>query len=481
MSEMETERTRVAILDPQPSFHRFFESVIDVARYRLSSFLNCAEFERSAERPTFDLVICDVEFFNAILLNSSSEGGDSAARSPRIIVTAVAGGVTKAVECMKRGALDFLLKPTSANRMLEALRDAVPPPVAAASRKLRRSVRNGSPTLIANSAPMIRVSEAIERYARSNEPVFVFGETGTGKEMTAQRVHEASDRAGRPFVALNCAAIPPTLIESEIFGHVKGAYTGATTERLGAAGRANGGTLFLDEICEMDISLQSKFLRFCQEGSIRKVGSDRDENVDVRFICATNKDPALEVAAGRFRQDLLYRLDVLRIDLPSLRQRGLDVLVLAEHFIAKLAADHGREPPRLTPAAKLALMEHDWPGNIRELQNVLKRAIAMSDAFEIGPEQIVARNTIITEPHPLRTFSSDPVTQFTQQPRKYGPDSMQLNIMRPFDDVERDILEKVIELSGGSIPKAAHILSLSPSTIYRKQAQWKTGDVDKAS
>ena len=226
---------------------------------------------------------------------------------------------------------------------------------------------------------MAEVYEQIRRIAPSRAPVFVTGESGTGKEVTAQALHDRSGREASRFVALNCGAIPKDLIESEIFGHVKGAFTGATEDRTGAAELADGGTLFLDEICEMDLALQTKLLRFIQTGEVRRVGDTRIRQVDVRFVCATNRDPLADVAAGRFREDLYYRLCVLPIHLPPLRERGEDVLALARAFLARFAEEEGRHFHGFDIAAEKIIQAFPWPGNVRQLQNVMRRLVVMHD------------------------------------------------------------------------------------------------------
>jgi len=229
------------------------------------------------------------------------------------------------------------------------------------------------PGFVGNSGVMQSVYKMIENVADSNAAVFITGESGTGKEVTAQAIHKVSQRRDAPFVAINCAALPENLIESEIFGHVKGAFTGAQQSRKGAASQAHGGTLFLDEICEMDISLQAKLLRFLQTGQIKRVGSDWSEDVDVRIVCATNRNPIVEVAEKRFREDLFYRLDVLSIELPPLSHRGNDVIVLAESFLQTYTDEEGKAFKSISEATKEMMLNYHWPGNIRELQNTIRK------------------------------------------------------------------------------------------------------------
>jgi two-component system repressor protein LuxO len=298
------------------------------------------------------------------------------------------------------------------------------------------------------------VYRVIEAAAPSRATVFVTGESGTGKELAAHAVHRLSPRAAGPFVPINCAAIPRELIESEIFGHVRGAFTGAVADRQGAAQAADGGTLFLDEICEMDLALQGKLLRFVQTGQFQPVGSTRLVSVDVRFICATNRDPMAEVKAGRFREDLYYRLHVVPLRLPPLRERGEDVILLAEAFLARAAKEEGRRFVRLAPDAKAALLAHSWPGNVRELENAIRSAVVLADGEELTAEMLPA--AVRAGPRPARQVESAPPTE----------------PIRPLAEVEREAIERALRATGGNVPRAAAALGISPSTLYRKRASW---------
>jgi two-component system repressor protein LuxO len=301
---------------------------------------------------------------------------------------------------------------------------------------------------------MQAVYRVIEAAAPSRATVFVTGESGTGKELAASAVHRLSPRAAGPFVPINCAAIPRDLIESEIFGHVRGAFTGAVADRQGAAQAADGGTLFLDEICEMDLALQGKLLRFVQTGQFTPVGASRPVSVDVRFVCATNRDPLAEVKAGRFREDLYYRLHVVPLRLPPLRERGEDVILLAEAFLARAAAEEGRRFRRLSPDAKAALLAHSWPGNVRELENAIRGAVVLADGEELTAEMLPAS------------------VRLSPPSRRAPPPAADPSAILPLAEVERRAIEAAIAACGGNIPRAAAALGISPSTLYRKRAAW---------
>ncbi len=298
-----------------------------------------------------------------------------------IVITANAS-VNTAVEAMREGAVDFLMKPFNRARLTVTLANCLEKRALAAElRSIKGQLgRDRFFGFIGASAAMQAVYRTIEAVATSKASVFVTGESGTGKELAAEAVHRASPRRTKPFIALNCGAIPRELLESEIFGHVKGAFTGATDNRVGAAKAADGGTLFLDEIGEMPLDMQVKLLRFVQTGTFTPVGASRVEKVDIRFVCATNRDPVLEVQEGRFREDLFYRLYVVPIELPPLRARGDDVVLIARQFLADFAKEEGRRFQSFAPDVEWLMLSYRWPGNVRQLQNVIRNIVVLHDA-----------------------------------------------------------------------------------------------------
>jgi len=391
-----------------------------------------------------------------------------------IVITAN-GSVNTAVDAMRAGAYDFLIKPFPTEKLLTTVKNALKRThVTKAVKVLKKELSPISvPGFVGESAPMQAVYKMIENIANSNAAVFITGESGTGKEVTAQAIHKVGDRRNSPFVAINCAALPENLIESEIFGHVKGAYTGAQEARKGAASQAHGGTLFLDEICEMDINLQAKLLRFLQTGQIKRVGSDWSEDVDVRIVCATNRNPVVEVAEKRFREDLFYRLDVLSIDLPPLSQRGKDVILLGESFLKTYASEEGKQFKSISTEAQDMMLNYHWPGNIRELQNIIRKAMVVHDGVELEPHMIklnMSRRSTDKGEYQLIGLAS-PEKKYT--PSDSLKTTLTIDIHKPMDIIERDIIEAVIQSCNGSIPKASQILQLSPSTIYRKRETWE--------
>ncbi|WP_055038894.1 sigma-54-dependent transcriptional regulator [Blastochloris viridis] len=373
-----------------------------------------------------------------------------------VIAASRSGSVSLAVAAMRAGADDVVVKPFAPADLVRRLTTLLAVAQAPASRPAGHGAaapERSFEGFIGASSAMREVFDQIVRIAPSKAPVFVTGESGTGKEVTAEAIHARSPGAGGPFIALNCGAIPKDLMESEIFGHVRGAFTGAHEDRPGAAELADGGTLFLDEICEMDLGLQSKLLRFIQTGELKRVGDGRTRSVDVRFVCATNRDPAVEVAIGRFREDLYYRLHVLPIHLPPLRARGEDVILLARAFLARFAAEEGKSFAGFAPDAERLIAVCDWPGNVRQLQNVIRRVVVLHDGVRVEAEMLAL--PIVASGSPL-----------VRQPK---PDA---DVVEPFAVQEQRIIERALKACDGNIPKAAAALGIAPSTIYRKRQSW---------
>lgn len=387
-----------------------------------------------------------------------------------VIVITAHGSINVAVEAMRLGAFDFLVKPFNADRLLVTVRNALE------RQKLSRIVdvyrndldRREYGGFIGSSLAMQAVYRTIESAAASKATVFITGESGSGKEVCAAAVHARGPRRGGPFMALNCGAIPRDLMESEIFGHAKGAFTGAVTNRDGAARQADRGTLFLDEICEMDLALQTKLLRFVQTGTFQKVGGNTLEEVDIRFVCATNRDPLEEVRAGRFREDLYYRLHVIPIQLPPLRERESDVVAIARHFLTLYAGEEGKSFQDFTADAIAALEGYEWPGNVRQLQNVVRNVVVLNEGGAVTPE-------MLPPPLNLRARPSSPPPSFpsaSASPSFSSPVDSVADI-RPLAEVEREAIERAIELCDGNIPQAATLLGINASTVYRKRASWR--------
>jgi DNA-binding NtrC family response regulator len=364
------------------------------------------------------------------------------------------GSINSAVEALRRGASDYLTKPVDIHRLRKILDKAratmeLRDQIGQLRGELRRMGRFGS--LIGSSPSMQRVYDLITRVAPTGSTVLVSGETGVGKELVARMVHELSPRSARPFVAVNCGAVPGSLIESELFGHERGSFTGAERKREGILRQADGGTLFLDEITEMPTDLQVKFLRVLETGSFAAVGSDQTLQIDLRVIAATNRDPDRAVEDGRFRRDLLYRLNVFPIEVPPLRERPDDVEILARHFLAELDRD-AESTKRLSDEAIKRLRAHVWPGNVRELKNVIERAyILAGEAIEPGDV-------------PLKSGTSPGAGE-----------SLRLTVGSSLGDAERRLILATLDHTGGQKRRAAELLGISVKTLYNRLKSYGAG------
>jgi len=386
---------------------------------------------------------------------------------PVVIITDQAT-LDNTVEAMHSGASDFLTKPISADRLRITLENQL------RQHELSKLVRSYRDTFdqrsfhafIGKSFAMQAVYRMISSVAASNASIFVTGESGTGKELCAEAVHLESKRSKGPFIALNCGAIPAELVESEIFGHVKGAFTDAHSTRQGAAGRADGGTLFFDEICEMPLALQVKLLRFIQTGTYLPVGGNELITVDVRFICATNRDPLEEVRADRFREDLYYRLHVLPIHMPSLREREGDIGLIAQTFLERCSAEENKHFSRFAAATEDAIARYAWPGNVRELQNIIRNIVVLNDGGTVTLDMLPAKFHQAGE-----IARPDAAAEMLHGPASAVED-FDAPIL-PMREVERTHIERAIENCNGNVPQAATILGMSPSTVYRKLRQWQ--------
>ncbi len=432
---------------------------------------------------TYQSILLDVQLPDMSGLDVLRQVRSENANIPIVIITAH-GSVDIALEAMREGASDFLSKPFDKARLSVTIANLIKEYELSQIVKTYEKSRGRSEffSMVGSSLPMQSVYNIIESAASSKATVFITGESGTGKELCAEAIHKSSPRSSKGFVALNCAAIPHELLESEIFGHMKGAFTGASSSREGAAARAHEGTLFLDEIGEMPLSLQSKLLRFIQTGRFQPVGSSKEVEVDIRFVCATNRDPLEEVKAGRFREDLYYRLHVIPIDMPPLRNRNKDVLQIAESFIKQIASDENKNFTGLEEDVAEIFLKYDWPGNVRELGNVIRNVIVLNNGSKISSDML---------PHPLngnnkvRLTDNPPVNEpeptndrvsVESSPKEKDGDRIGFQLI---DDIvplwlaEKRYIEQVIEKCNGNVPKAAAFLDISASTIYRKRQQWE--------
>jgi DNA-binding NtrC family response regulator len=443
--------SRLLIADDQVDIVEALLLLCKHAGFLVTTATSPAGVLAALEGQEFDAVLMDLNY--ARDTTSGREGLDLLARiqsldaSLPVVVMTAWGSVEGAVESMRRGARDYIQKPWDNQRLVQTLRTQIE--LGQALRRSRRLEGETSrlrsrdlPELIAEARTMQPVLRLMERVAPSDAHVLITGEHGTGKEVVARWLHAASKRAARPFIAVNSGGVSEGVFESELFGHVKGAFTDAKGDRSGCFELAEGGTLFLDEIANMPLGQQAKLLRVLQTGEYHPVGSSRVRRADVRFLAATNVDVAREVANGRFREDLLYRLNTVEIHLPPLRERREDIPQLAAHFARRLAVRYGQPSPEFAPEAMRALLDHAWPGNVRELEHVVERALLLAQSPLVQAEDLA-----------LRTARGDGEGRLEQM---------------TLEEVERHLIQKALTRHDGQVSDAARALGLSRSALYRR-------------
>lgn len=457
---------KILIVEDESALAALYSAYLEGESFDVSVATTGAQGMALLSEANFHAVVMDVQLPDAngidLVGSIKSQHPDTA-----IIVISAHGSVNMSVEAMRAGADDFLVKPFSGSRLRTTLSNVLKTQTlqTQVSQLKVKNKRGSFHGFIGSSKSMQGVYRLIELAAKSKAPVFITGESGTGKELCADALHKQGPRANKPFVAINCGAIPKDLLESEIFGHMKGSFTGATSDRVGAALSASGGVLFLDEICELDYGVQSKLLRFLQTGKVQKVGSDIVVDADVRVICATNKDPAEEVRLGNLRDDLYYRLNVIPIHLPSLRDRGHDVIEIASQFAADMGQEEHGLPASLTEDAQARLVTYPWPGNVRELINKIRSALVLSDSTTLTSEHLGLHSPY----SPQSVAENSPELQTLGVPI----DSTASQDVLPLWKVERRAIEAAIQKCDGNIVQAALLLEVSPSTIYRKRSEWE--------
>ena len=476
-SEIMEKMPKVLMVEDSQSLAAIYASYLRAQSVDLVIVEDLASARAEWSRIQPDLVLLDVELPDGSGLDLLKQRPAEDTPADVIVMTAF-GSSDSAVDAISLGAIDYLSKPFDADRLKVTIANAF------RNRALQDTVNEYSALdrtrycdFIGKSLAMQSVYRIIDSVAVSKATAFIVGESGTGKELTASAIHQMSPRADKAFHAINCGAIPRDLMESELFGHVKGAFTGATSQRDGAASIANGGTLFLDEICEMDIELQKKMLRFIQTGEFQRVGSNIVEKADIRFVCATNKDPLIEVREGRFREDLFYRLHVVPIHLPALSEREEDVLDIAYSFLAKYSQSDNKSFSGFSSDACEKLLAHNWPGNVRELQNAIQQAVVLNVGEVITADMLqLGLNPMAGSPKPIATSTSNqPTTEPVTVP--FSPKQE----IQPLWIIERQAIERAIKACDGNINKAAGQLQVAPSTIYRKLQAWESKDREAAA
>ena len=465
----------ILLVEDSPSLATVYQSYLQKDHHQVQVAATGGAALACLEQDVPDIVLLDLQLPDMSgmdVLKSIHERGLACS----VIIITAHGSVDIAVEAMRYGAADFISKPFDAARLRVTLDNVLD------KRQLTHMVEDYQKTFkrdrfhsfIGSSLAMQAVFRIIESAAPSKATVFVTGESGTGKELCAEAIHRESQRQDHPFVAINCAAIPRDLMESEIFGHTKGAFTGAVGRRDGAASRANGGTLLLDEVCEMDFDLQSKLLRFIQTGTFQRVGDNKLEQVDVRFVCATNRDPLGEVKAGRFREDLYYRLNVIPVHLPPLRDRSDDILLIAGELLQRIAKEEGKAFRGLSPAVADLFKNHRWPGNVRELENMIRNIVVLNNGEQVSLEMMPSHLEMAIDSSQQEPPAEVMVAEFESVPDiAFNQQQQSVTQVRPLWLEEKDVIERAVVLCDGNVPKAAALLDISASTIYRKRHSWE--------
>jgi two-component system response regulator PilR (NtrC family)/two-component system response regulator HydG len=466
MDRAERARTQLLVVDDDSAMRDFLSESLVEEGYRVDVAAGGRAGVERVRAGGIDLVVTDVKMPDMDGLDMLAEiraPVGSETNPPHVVVITAFGSIETAKRALKLGAHDYITKPFEIDDLLVAVEKALD------ERTLRREVARlrkevARPyrfeNIIGKSAPMQDVFALIRRLSGSSANVLITGESGTGKELVARALHFNSPRAKKPFVAVNCAAIPDTLLESELFGYKRGAFTDARTDRPGMFVEADGGTIFLDEIGDLSPQLQAKLLRVLQERELRPLGAARPEKVDVRVLSATNRDLAQRMREGAFREDLFYRLNVIEVILPPLRDRAEDVLPLADHFLTEANVRSSKRITTFTQAALKVLLAYPWPGNVRELENVVERAVALAESDQIGPDDL---------PSQVRERRSSDVLA--------GALARGLTLA----ELEREYISRVLQAEGGNKTRAAQRLGLDRKTLYRKLEEYGRAPGDNAA
>ena len=458
----------ILVVDDELSMRELLEVLLTREGYKIS----CAENGRKAismiEKTDFDLLLCDIRLGDVTGLDVLRASKKKNQNTVVIMISAYATTET-AVEAMNEGAYDYVPKPFDNEELKQTIANALALKTIEHEKEvlddeLKKTLHFGK--IVGNSPVIKNVYKMIKQVAKTRTNILITGESGTGKELIAQAIHDQSARHDKPFVVINCSGIPETLMESELFGHKKGAFTGATQDKKGLFEIADKGTVFLDEVGEISIPIQVKLLRAVQERVFKAVGGNEDISVDIRFISATNKELESEIIAGRFRDDLFYRLNVIEIKLPPLRERKSDLRILAQHFLEKYSREMGKEITKISSYAIDMLNKYDFPGNIRELENLMERSVALSSTNIILPDSLALSF------HKQRWIEGVNDRRFDLDEVKNG-----VSLDAILTEVERAYLEKALEYSNGNKQKAAELLGVNYTTfLYRLDKIEKIGN-----
>jgi len=385
---------KLLIIDDEKSIRKTLREILEYEKYQVDEAADGSEGLSMIQKDKYDIILCDIKMPKMDGIELLEKIMQLSSDSPVVMISGH-GTIETAVEAVKKGAFDFIAKPLDLNRLLVTIRNAMDKSTLVTETKVLKKKVSKTFDMIGTSKAIVQIQEMIERVAPTDARVLITGGNGSGKELVARWLHEKSNRANAPLIEVNCAAIPSELIESELFGHEKGAFTSAINQRKGKFEQAEGGTIFLDEIGDMSLSAQAKVLRALQENKITRVGGEKEIKVNVRVVAATNKDLQKEIANGNFREDLYHRLSVILIHVPSLNERKEDIPLLAEHFLKMICEDHGMPPKTFTKEAIKELQKINWTGNIREFRNVVERLIILCD-------KIITDKDVIAYARPLK-------------------------------------------------------------------------------
>ncbi len=480
----------IVVVDDDPTQRRLIQAVLEREGFA-ATLLGGGDalLDRMAAGAPCDIILLDLVMPGRSGLETLTELRNRGYQTPVIVLTA-SGGIDTVVQAMQAGASDFFVKPASPERIAISINNALSIGALRSEVAQLRKRAEGRTTfadLVGESPAMNLVRRMGERAARSSIPVLITGESGVGKEVIARAVHGSSDRAGRPFVAVNCGAIPEALVESILFGHEKGSFTGATDRHAGKFQEANGGTLLLDEVSELPLDVQVKLLRVLQEGEVDPVGARRSVKVDVRIISASNRDLARAVSDGVFREDLFYRLNVFPIEAPPLRDRRQDIPALVESFIRRFSIEEGRAISGASAETMEMLVGHDWPGNIRQLENAVYRAIVLADSPQLQPYDFPAISGL-SPPASAAGASPPPSLEHLLAPAggpalpgEAAPQPVSVldedGHLRTLDAIEADLIRLAIERYQGHMSEVARRLGIGRSTLYRKVRENGLGEL----
>jgi DNA-binding NtrC family response regulator len=482
----------VLVVDDDPTQRRLIQAVLEREGFAVVHAENGDQaIDRLASGVTIDVVLLDLVMPGMSGQDTLAEMRARAFAQPVIVVTAT-GGIDTVVQAMQAGAMDFFVKPAAPERIIVSIRNALSMGALRGEvdrLKKHTTNRTSFDDLIGGSPAMTMVKRLGERAAKSSIPILITGESGVGKEVIARAVHGSSERAGKPFVAVNCGAIPENLVESILFGHEKGSFTGATDKHLGKFQEANGGTLFLDEVGELPLDIQVKLLRALQESEIDAVGGKRPIKVDVRIVSATNRDLSLAVKEGRFREDLYYRLNVFPIEAPALRDRKEDVPALVDCFVKRFNIEEGKSVVGATPETMAYLSAFEWPGNVRQLENAVYRAIVLADAPYLQPHDFPAISGVAPPAHAADAIPAASAAPPSADQLMAEMPTMAIPVrildarghLRTLEEIERDLIQLAIEIYAGHMSEVARRLGIGRSTLYRKVREQGLEDVIKGT